>query len=521
MPNLSANEIVTNKHVRNFIQFGGPGPDNPVKFGGQDFQYMKVEGVSLAGGDGGLEPIWMHDPQYPGKFKLVARKISPPDLTEATLVLAEKHGAIPRQLQTIRCPFNLYDVVGACKDLSDFLAGWSDYVMVYEGAIISGNKDGGNRSAWGDADDEVTDSLPLTMADAYPVGAIGFDEEAAATITLEAIDVIYWSAETCGDCGPANDGTQWIYAVVKSSGSTPGTAPKLLYTIDGGLNWTTNTVTGLGQTEDPIFIDRAGKYLIIGTRTAGGPTLSGYYYAEVNTNTGAPGTWTKVTSGFVATMQIYDCYVLSPREVFFCADGGYIYKAADITTGVTVVSDGSATTTAMRRIHGNGNETLVAVGGSGVVIKSNNRGATWGTTVTYPVVSTLQALAVLDDKAFWVGTSGGTLWYTLNGGETWTQKTFSGSGAGQIRDIVFPTPSVGYFAHDTAAPVARIFATWNGGADWTNSAPRIMNWPVADRVNRIAYPKVSSGIAANNVAVAGLAGDGTDGFVFIGVASRL
>jgi len=43
MPNLTADEIVTQKHKRLFIQFGGPYPGNVVKYYGQDAQYMSVE----------------------------------------------------------------------------------------------------------------------------------------------------------------------------------------------------------------------------------------------------------------------------------------------------------------------------------------------------------------------------------------------------------------------------------------------------------------------------------------------
>lgn len=525
MPNLTADEIITQKHVRNYIQFGGPVPGNVVQFSGQDYQYMKVEGVTMPDAQGAIDPVWMHDPQYPGKFKLVARKSSPPDLAASTLVITEKHGVLPRHLQQIRCPLNAYDLHGACKDLSDFVNGWSDYVMVYELGLVSGAKDLGNRSAFGDGDDQLQDSLPMTWADIYPVGALSFGEKAANTITLEVMDVVYWSNERCADCGGEDDGTKWIYAVTKSSGSTPGTAPKMVYTIDGGTTWTTGTVDGLGDTEDPVVIDRVGKYLVIVTKTAGGPTLGGYYYSEVNSKTGVPGTWTKVTSGFALTYPPNDMYVLSPREVFFCADGGVIYKSTDIPSGVSVlVNAGEITGSSLKRIHGK-NETIIIVGASGACLKSYNRGLTWGNTTTSPVVDTLQALAVVDDDLYWVGTAGGALYKTLNGGETWTSKSFTGSGAGQVRDIIFPTPSVGYFSHDTATPTGRLFATWDGGEDWADSisgnGPRILSFPTVDRINRIAAPKVSAGIAANNVAVAGLNGNGSDGILALGIAGRL
>src|SRR3989304_2646131 len=401
MPSTTANETIMQRHVRNYIQYGGPTPANVAQYAGQAAQYLKVEGVGLPDGSGGVEPSWKHDPRRPGKYRLVSRMITPPDLAEATLVLTERHGAIPRQLQKMHGAFNLYENIGDCKDLSDFIAGWSDYVLVYSGALIDGNKDLGNRSSW-DTDDELEDSLPLKLSDVYPVGALSFGEQAATNITLEVIDVVYGSHEQCGDCGPTDDGTQRIYAITESSGSTPGTAPRLIYSTDGGATWTQGSVDSLGETEDPVAIDVVGKYVVVLTRIAGGPTLSGYYYSEIDPDTGVPGTWTKVTSGFVASNQVRGMYVLSPREVFFCGDNGYIYKSTDITAGVEVLNAGAATTSTLQRIHGDLEETIVAVGAPGTGIVSPNRGRRSSTTDASPVVATLQALAVLS-HSLWGG----------------------------------------------------------------------------------------------------------------------
>lgn len=182
---------------------------------------------------------------------------------------------------------------------------------------------------------------------------------------------------------------------------------------------------------------------------------------------------------------------------------------------------GTVTNTALIRIHGE-DETIVAVGGSGTVVMSYNRGRNWSTSPTAPVVATLSALFVVEDNLWWVGTTSGTLWYTLNAGNSWTQKRFSGDSAGYVRDIVFVTTEVGYFSHDTATPTGRIFSTWNGGRDWTNGAPRINNIPTAYRFNRLNVPGIdNTGLAANTLIAAGLSGGGADGILLQGLASRL
>lgn len=512
MPAPNADEIITYKHKRNFIQFGGPSPVNVVQYAGQDAQYMSVEGVSDPE-SGGIDPIWVPDPVRIGAYRLVGRSITPPDLASASLMLREKHGSIPRQLQRIGCAFNLYEPTGVCKDLSDFLRGWSDYVLVYSNALVT-DKDYGTRTSF-DSDDPVTDTLSLTLADIYPIGALGFGEEAAALIDREVIDIVYGNSLTCGNCGVENDGTKWIYGLVTTSGAgSPGLPAEVVYSVDGGANWTETNITSFGATETPLAIDIVGQYLVV-------LGLDAYFYAEISNQTGVPGTFTKISTGFVAAGSPVDLYVASPREVYFCGDGGYIYKATDITAGVSVISAGDATTTDLNRIHGV-DSTIVIVGDTGVVLVSTNRGQTFATAVASPVAATLQALLVISDNIWWIGTGGGELWYTLNGGNSWSEKNFSGSGAGQVYDIVSAGTDTIFFSHSTADPTARLFSSWNGGADFANSSPRILNLPTFDRATRLALPQAAHiSVAANNIAVAGLAGNGTDGIILLGIASRL
>lgn len=510
MPDLTNDEVISQKHKRNFVQFGGARPGNHIQYAGQDAQYIAIDGVTSPE-TGGIEPFWVHDHSRPGKFRLVGKSISAPDLPTATLTMLEKHGSLPRQLFKIGCDFNIYELTGECGDLSDFMGGWKDYVLIYSGATVT-NKDLGTRSAW-DSDDLIEDSLEITLSEIYPVGPLGFAEGAVSEVSREVVDIVYGNPQDCVGC---DDGSNRIYAVTESSGGgSPGLPAEVIYSLDGGGVWSQVNIDSFGASENPLAIDIVGRYLVVLGADA-------YYYAEINEDTGIPGTFTKVTTGIVAAGTPVDMFVLNPREVFFVGDAGYIYKSTDITAGVTVINDGDATTENLKRVHGY-SETLVAVGEAGTVIKSTNSGRTWAVTGAEPVNATLQALYVLDSKRYWVGTNGGEVWYTLNGGETWFEITFDGSGAGQVYDIYFPTNEVGYFSHSTATPTARVFATFDGGEHWTRSAQRILSFPTFDIANRLAAPVNSgdSAVAANNLAVAGLAGDGVDGIILIGVASRL
>ena len=87
---------------------------------------------------------------------------------------------------------------------------------------------------------------------------------------------------------------------------------------------------------------------------------------------------------------------------------------------------------------------------------------------------------------------------------------------------MFVNRHAGFIVGRTSAPAARLFSTWDGGVLWTRQNERIVAWPVFNRANEIAIPyDADSTTAANNVAVGGLSGGGTDGVLYYGVGNRV
>lgn len=513
---LSANDLITQQNKRIFRQPGGPRPNNAIRYSGTEDQYLSIGGAASPV-SGGISPINVPDPNRPKQYRRAGRTVDPADYPTATITVMERKGRIPFSLSDLTCPTNYYIVVGTCKDLSDFISGWDQWVEIYSAAEVTDN-DLGDRTAF-DSDESGQAALSATLEAIYAIGPMSFGEKAASAIDREVVGVVYGTMIQCGDCGPANDGTKTLYAVVSPSGAgSPGLPAEVVYTVDAGANFTQINIDGFGANEVPLVIKIAGTRLIVLGADA-------YYWAEINTGTGVPGAFTKVSTGFVAAGSPLDMYVASPREVYFVGEAGYIYKSADITSGVSVQSAGDATTNTLLRITGSPDGTLVAVGADSVVVKSINRGLSWATTTTEPygIALDVSAVAIHDLNRYWVGSaSSGRLMYTLNGGESWIQKGFSGEGAGTIRDIVIATEEVIHFSHDTNTPIGRIFTSWNGGADFTNSSPRVQNLPVYDRGTRLAVPfGAHPTVASNNLAIAGLAGNGTDGILLLGAAAVL
>ena len=520
MAKPGADLIVTQKHRRAFSQRGGPSPLNATRYAGSDETYMSFDDDSNPV-TGGREPIRVHDPlrRAGGAFRLVGETTSPPDFASATVNFMERHGGVPWLDFDAGCPNNFYEVVGPCKRPDDFINGWSDFVKIYSYGRANNHDESGNTTQEDDAASMI--AVEFQFSAIYKIGALLFGEKGAGEVEREVVDLVWAGGIDCGACGPGDDGTKRLYAVTKSSGAaSPGTPAEIIYTVDGGATFSQQNITGLGGTVDPVAIDIVGSNLVV-VDTAG----NGYWYAEINALTGTPGTWTNVTAGFVASKQPTDIYVAGASEVYFSANGGYVYKSTDLASGVTAIETGNANTSNYQRIHGQ-DDTLVVVGDSGKVVKSGNRGQTWANVTLSPTSATVRAVLVLDDYRFWIGTSGGKVYYTVNGGESFVESTLPGASTlTVIDDIVSATDEVIHISARTATPAGRLITSWNGGQKWTSSqasTQRIQNLPTVSRFNRIAVPRTGQATTdSNTIALGGLSAGGTDGILELGIANRV
>jgi hypothetical protein len=473
---------------------------------------------------GKLTAIRVHDPRQRGTYRLVAMQQSQPDLSSSTISFMRKHGGITWIAGDLTCPNNYYEAAGECRSPSDFNFGWSDWLTIYSYGTAD-DRTYKARTSMSD-DNPLMDDVSHVYAAVYDIGGLSFADNVTPT-KRECVDICFGSIVNCGHCGPLDDGTQRIYALCKSSGAgSPGTPAEVVYTVNGGYTWAAVNITGLGGTQDPTGIDMVGQFLVV-LDTLG----NGYYYSLVNPLTGVPGSWVNVTAGFAAGNTPTDLYVVSPDEVYFSANNGYIYKSHDITAGVSVISAGTATTNDLTRLDGF-EDIIVCVGESGTVVKTVNRGLTWSAVTLFPTSNTLRAVDVRDNYRFWIGGGGGGVWYTLDGGETWSQPGVSSGAAGSfagaalIDDIVFATDEVGFVVgRAPGLTTARLWTTCNGGFSWISSSmqpgnPRILNFLTYQRSNRIAIPQyVEPVIACNKIALGGLNADGTNGNIIIGAAN--
>jgi hypothetical protein len=504
----SQQQIITQLGTRAFYQLGPAGPQSPVYYAvpgeldltGVNFPingavtYMKVKGDRI------------------GEWVRVAREQAAPAEITGKVGFSFKQNGIPRIYLKTNSINSYYVYSGRSGDMSRPNVSWTDWVAILANGVVTDAVPVDLVNMQGTA--ALKTDLTHIFEGFYLVGSLNFGIQAGTQITAEAMDCVYGTDVSIGDYTPPNDGTRRLYVVSQVTTSPP----QLTYTVDGGVTYTNLAIANSAVSEAPIAIDYMGEYLIILSPTGTGATQAAHYYSLINSLTGVPAAFTKVSTGHVVSFQARDLTVLAKDLAFACADAGYIYKFTSALNPVTVSDAANATTSNLTRIHANG-DTVVSVGAAGVVVKSPNRGNTWAACTPITATPALTAVFVQGPLFYWVGTATGRLYWTIDGGNSWTEFVFDTNGVGTVNDVQFVNSHVGYFAH-TSGGATRIFWTIDGGQSWATpiQGNRVLNFPSASvqRINRITIPqRADSLVACNNVAMVGL-GLTTDGQLVIG-----
>ncbi len=447
-------------------------------------------------------------PSIPGRFITVG-KIRAGE-SPATSTIESKHALDIRsrmlQLAKIGCPMDVQLHYGDCEDLSQF----NDFkkVLVFEDVdITSWTTD--DLGALEDGDESpIMESAPISALTLYDYTPLSFSEEAADVVTNQVIDVVICDDISCGGCADESEGCEKIYALTLAAGGSPGTPPDVVFSLDGGNTWYAHDIDTLGAAEDPSALACVGIYLVV---VANSTNRLHYTLLADVTDVDDPA-FTEVAAGFVAGGEPNDIWSVGTKA-WIVGDFGYVYVVTDPTGGVVVQDAGEATISQLNAVHALNANFAVAVGNDGAVIVAEN-GVNWAITPTNPVGpgTDLTSVWVKSKTEWWVTTSAGDLFFTLNGGETWTQQAFLGDGAGVAEAIVFASDSIAYLSHTTAAPLGRLLASFNGGWEWVVLPQQPGLMPDNDEFTAIAAcqvdPKLLVGV--------GLDGDGADGIIVVG-----
>ena len=453
---------------------------------------------------GDLTTIREPDPATYGRFINVGRYRGEPGnpelsimarytLDKSVLLAAARDG----------CDNTLHVHMGECQNPQDFNRGWTKKVVLERAGITSYGTDADLGAMEPGDTSPVNEDVPFTGLDYYEVSRLNMSSIGGAVLTREVTSIYVCDRAQCGACGASTDGCQVVLALEGALSASPGLPPTVLYSTDGGTTWAEVSITTLGANESGSALVCIGENTVV--FSADSESL--HYANTADLVLGSP-TWTEVTTGFVATHGPLAVFSLGANETWIVGEGGYIYFTDDPTLGVEVSDAGSATVEDLNDVHAIDSLNIVAVGDNNAMVSTSNGGASWE-AITGPAVGVaLNAIWMHTLQEWYVGAANGNLYYTLNAGTTWTQKAFTGDGAGSVRDIVFVTPSVGYMAHSTAAPAGRILRTTDGGYSWYVIPEGTGNIPANDYVAQLALcgdPNIVFG--------GGLADNAVDGFI--------
>lgn len=457
---------------------------------------------------GDIEKIECPDPDVYGAFEEVG--IIQGAVERATISLMGRYAADLAsellRLAKLRCALDLQIHIGTCTKPNEFNTFTKAIVM--ENAYLTNWSADDLGALASDEAAVVNETVDVSGQTVYELVPLSISSKAADILTNELVDVVIYDAPLCAGCsGSQSDGGNRVYAVSAAAGGSPGTPADLVFSVDAGVNWLAHDIDTMSSTEDPDGVAGLGDYVVVVSNETG----SLHYADEDDFKANTDPSWTEISTGFVAAGGPNDISSTG-TYAFIVGNGGYIYGTDDPTVGVTVLDAGQAVQDNLVAVSALSNTFAVAVGNAGAIVKTTN-GANWS-EVTSPVSVAINftCVWVIDENIWWIGTSGGNLYYTVNGGVDFTLKLFSGSASGVVRDVTFVNQTTGFLAHSTTLPRGRVFRTYDGGYSWNLLPETGGTFPLNDRVTALAVTRHKP----NFFVGVGLADDGTDGFIAVG-----
>lgn len=370
-----------------------------------------------------------------------------------------------------RCALDYHVHYGECTNPSDFNV--FTKAKVYANALFTNHSTDEEGTLSSDGQGEVNETVATSAEEVYEILPLGFAERGGDAVTNPIVDLVICDVAGCGDCEEESDGCQKIYGVDDGETGSPGTAPDVVYSEDKGVTWAAEDVDSLAAAEPATGIACVGIYLVVISNVDGGV----HWKERALVGDGATA-WTRVA--IVPAGAPNDIWSVG-NYAFIVGDGGYVYGTADPTVAPTVLDAGvAALTEDLNAVHAISDQFAVAVGDADTVIFTQNQ-TLWAATNPTGGGNNLLCVWAKDEEEWWVGDNAGQLWYTLDQGETWTEKELPGAGWTAINDIQFPKDGVGFIAADKAGtPRGFLLQSFDGGYSWIVLPQLIGTMPLAD-----------------------------------------
>ncbi|WP_343633959.1 YCF48-related protein [Fluviicola sp.] len=257
-----------------------------------------------------------------------------------------------------------------------------------------------------------------------------------------------------------------VYFTTSLLGYAVGHNGTYLTTVDGGLTWQNSTQfqNMLNPSPSIYFISE----------------MTGFVRANNNQyfqTTDGGNTWTDLSSPKNRNFE----------QTFFL-DSLHGWATSSVLTEIISTSDGGQSWASM--YNGSGWELTDvkfssdndgwACGLEGTILHTTDNGSSWS-LVDSPISSMYTKIGVADTQNIWVIGVTGVSFHTSDGGVNWDSYQFLSGG--DLMDIDFPTPQVGYIAGPSY-----IHKTLDGGVNWTS------DWHPGINYNSISFLNQDTGM---------------------------
>lgn len=393
------------------------------------------------------------------------------------------------QLRLGRCPFDLY-VYERCGDLSP--TNYSGGYILYDGYTTNKSFDNPLTQLADNTGQDLMRALDLSFAPIEDAALKLVHKDITNTVSdFDINKVISVGVPRCsGDCSIVgeNDGEQDFWAVTDAD-NTPGhggfSAPRFLYTEDGGQNWNGSSVTVL-LGGNLFGVAKAGDFVIV----AGSTGIAYAKYQDIKDGVALP--WSLALSA----TNINDVVAVSSDTLYACANSGIIYKSTDGGFTWSTLSNGTLTAQNLNSISFVDSTIGYFAGNSGALVQYFNgtlslitvRTSVGGAAITanFNVVAT----APFRGSEIYLGTSTGLTYRCTNATGSYPLFTLMTglplSGSGSIDDLQFGgfRGSVLFIVQSNAANNSRVLRDITGGAtamkieivgDFTNPSNFLIN----------------------------------------------
>lgn len=458
---------------------------------------------------GDRSPIYLPSRTQPSTWDIIDTTQGAPGLpnSDFTARMNDVLYRIWTRLERQNCPLTIHILKDDCGRRDD-INSWQ-FKTIYTRATLTDLTGPAVSPLSGDDEAPYDISGSMSALEKIDIFPIRFEEIADAAIEAEVVDAFYADESSCGGkCGERKDECNDLYALTRANSGSPGLSSQVVFSTDDKQTFTKVDISTLGGVSANAFTS-AGIYVVVVSEN----DAAHHYIAFSDLKDGNAAAWSRVNSTYAA--GLLDVHAKSPAEIYVAGQDGYIYLIENIFDSPQILTDGSLTTEDLRKIDA-WSKSVVAVGNAGTVLVSTNNGASFtslgitlqdGTTVTDDV----SALALLNDSVWIIGTETGRVFYTLDQGTSYTEKTIDNN-ITIVNDIAFYNSYIGYMAVQMGDGTVRVYRTDTSGALWTHNEPSIGGLPTAERYS------VVTPCGANEVAAGGRESVGGDGILAVALS---